>query len=144
MTKNRVTKNRVTKNPGDEAAARRRAHRAGLGAEWAALALLAAKGYRILARRYGVTGGEIDIVARRGGTVVFVEVKLRPTLDDARAAITPTKRRRIARAARVFVSRQRARSPNGRGLTYRADAIFCAPWRWPLHVPAAFELDLDV
>ncbi len=125
-------------NRNDEAT-RRRAHRAGLGAEWAAVAVLAAKGYRVLDRRYLVKGGEIDIVARRGGTIVFVEVKLRASLDDARAAITPTKRRRIARAARVFVSRQR--TP---GLTYRADAILCAPWRWPLHVPAAFELDLDV
>ena len=123
----------------DDEAARRRAHRAGRGAEWAALAVLAAKGYRILARRYLVKGGEIDIVARRGGTIVFVEVKLRASLDDAQTAITPTKRRRIARAARVFVSRQRATA-----LTYRADAIFCAPWRWPLHVPGAFELELDV
>ncbi len=125
-----------------DSAARRRAYRAGLVAEWAALALLAAKGYRILARRYGVTGGEIDIVARRGRTLVFVEVKLRATLTDARTAITPAKRRRIARAARVFLSRHAA-GPRARGLTYRADAIFLAPWRWPLHAPAAFELALD-
>ena len=123
----------------DDEAARRRAHRAGRTAEWAALAVLAAKGYRILAWRYLVKGGEIDIVARRGGTIVFVEVKLRASLDNAQTAITPIKRRRIARAARVFASRQRATA-----LTYRADAIFLAPWRWPLHVPAAFELDLDV
>ncbi len=132
----------------DDAVARRRAHRAGLAAEWVALALLAAKGYRVLARRYGVTGGEIDIVARRGRTIAFVEVKLRATLDDARTAVTPVKRRRIARAARVFLSRRRApspdaRAPNESGLTYRADAVFLAPWRWPVHVPAAFELDLD-
>jgi putative endonuclease len=122
----------------DRTLARRRAHRAGHGAEWVAILLLWAKGYRILARRYLVKGGEIDVVARRGRTIAFVEVKLRASLDDAMIAIAPAKRRRMARAARVFVSRQRAGD-----LTYRADAIFLSPWRWPLHIPAAFELDLD-
>ena len=117
---------------------RRAALQAGRVAEGAAVLLLRLKGYRILARRYLVRGGEIDIVAQRGTTIAFVEVKLRPTLDEALVAITPEKRRRISRAARAFVSRQRAS-----GLTYRADAIYAAPWRWPAHRPAAFELDLD-
>ena len=127
----------LTQRP--DTAARRRAHREGHGAERAAVAYLYLKGYRVLARRYLVKGGEIDIVARRGNTIVFVEVKLRASLDLAASAITPTKRRRIARAVRVFVSRHHAAH-----LTYRADAIYCAPWRWPLHVPAAFELDLPI
>lgn len=116
---------------------RRRAHRAGHGAEWAALVYLRCKGYRILARRFLVKGGEIDIVAQRGETIAFVEVKMRATLDEARIAIAPIKRRRMARAARVFVSRHGIDSR-----TLRADAIYVAPWRWPLHIPAAFELDL--
>lgn len=116
---------------------RRAALAAGWGAERAAVLLLRLKGYRILARRFSVRGGEIDIIARRGGTIAFVEVKLRASLDDALIAISAEKRRRISRAARAFVSRQRATR-----LTYRADAIFVAPWRWPTHVPAAFELDL--
>jgi putative endonuclease len=117
---------------------RRTALRAGHWAEWTAVAYLRCKGYRVLARRFLVKGGEIDIVVRRGPTIAFVEVKLRAALDDARIAIEPAKRRRIARAARVFVSRH--------GLVtaiLRADAIYLAPWRWPLHIPAAFELDLD-
>ncbi len=121
-----------------QAERRRRAHRAGLSAEWAAIACLRLKGYRILARRYLVKGGEIDIVASCGATIAFVEVKLRATMDDALVAIEPVKRRRMAKAARVFVSRQRID-----GLTLRADAIYCAPWRWPHHIPAAFELALD-
>ena len=96
------------------------------------------KGWRILARRFLVKGGEIDIVAQRGATIAFVEVKLRATLGDAMIAIEPAKRRRMSRAARVFISRRGA--PH---LTYRADAIYCSPWRWPLHVAAAFELSLD-
>ena len=118
--------------------ARRRAYRAGLAAEWAAILCLKLKGYQILARRFVVKGGEIDIVARRGATIAFVEVKLRAALDDALIAIEPAKRRRMACAARVFVSRHRVV-----GRTLRADAIYCAPWRWPLHIPAAFELRLD-
>ncbi len=121
-----------------ESARRRQAHRAGRNAERLAILYLRLKGYSILARRYLVKGGEIDIVVRRGRTVAFVEVKHRPTLDEAMAAIAPAKRRRIARAARVFVSGRRLD-----GLTLRADAIYCAPWRWPRHIPAAFELRLD-
>lgn len=123
---------------GSRTARRRKAHRAGRNAERIAILYLRLKGYRIIARRYLVKGGEIDIIARRGITVVFVEVKLRAAIDDAMIAIEPAKRRRMARAARVFLSRQRAT-----GLTLRADAIYCAPWRWPLHIPAAFELDLE-
>ncbi len=118
---------------------RRKAHRAGHSAERVAILYLRLVGWRILARRYLVQGGEIDIVARRGRTIAFVEVKRRASLEAAATSIDGTKRRRMARAARAFVSRQR----DGAGLTYRADALFVAPWRLPRHVPAAFELDLD-
>jgi putative endonuclease len=117
---------------------RRRSLRAGLGAEWAAILYLRLKGYRVLARRYSVKGGEIDIVARRGDTLVFVEVKLRATLDDARTAIGADKRRRVSRAARAYLAGNTAAA----GLNQRADAIYLAPWRWPVHARAAFELSL--
>ncbi len=117
---------------------RRRALRAGHGAERAALLYLRCKGYRILARRFTVRGGEIDIIARRGDALAFVEVKLRATLAEAQEAIAPAKRRRMARAARAFLANRPALAP----LSWRADAVFLAPWRWPLHVPAVFELDL--
>ena len=91
-----------------------------------------------MARRFTVKGGEIDIVAQRGDTLAFVEVKLRAALADAQVAIAPAKRRRVSRAARVFLANSRSLA----GLTLRADAVYLAPWRWPLHVPAAFELDL--
>ncbi len=119
--------------------ARRRALRAGHAGERMAVLYLRLKGWRILARRFTIKGGEIDVVARRGTTVAFVEVKLRASLDDAFAAIDAAKRRRMARAARVFVARHARHA----GLSLRADALYCAPWRWPRHVPAAFELDLD-
>jgi putative endonuclease len=93
--------------------------------------MLRLKGYRILACRYRIRGGEIDIVARRADTIAFVEVKVRPTLDEAREAIDAVKRRRISRAARVWLA-----------LTWRGDCVFVAPWRFPRHEIAAMELDI--
>jgi putative endonuclease len=118
---------------------RQRAHRAGHRAEWAAMLYLRCKGYRIVARRFQVKGGEIDIIARRGDALVFVEVKLRSSLESARIAIEPAKRQRMSRAARVFL----ANKVFATRLTLRADAIYLAPWHWPLHIPAAFEMHLD-
>lgn len=118
--------------------ARRAAHRRGLFAERLAVAALRLKGYRILACRFSVRGGEIDIVARRGDTIAFVEVKVRPTLDESRTAIGEEKRRRISRAARVWL----AANPSAAPLTFRGDAVFMAPWSWPRHAIAVVELDL--
>src|SRR3954453_22807848 len=59
------------------------AFRTGLSAESRAAALLIAKGYRILAKRFRTPHGEIDIIARKRSLVAFVEVKARSSLDDA-------------------------------------------------------------
>ncbi len=117
---------------------RRRAGRFGRRAEWVALALLIAKGYRPLARNYVVKGGEIDLVMRRGTTVVFVEVKARPLVEDAATVLSAQKRRRIECAARVWL----ARHPAAATLTLRGDGVFVAPGRWPRHVENAFVLRL--
>jgi putative endonuclease len=120
------------------AKSRRRAHRRGHAAEAAALVFLMLKGYRPLARRFSAAGGEVDLVVQRGGTIAFVEVKARGLIDDALLAITATKRRRFSRAARVWLSRH----PGAAGKTWRADAIYVAPWRLPRHVVAAFEIEM--
>jgi putative endonuclease len=117
---------------------REQAHRQGIFAERIAVVVLRLKGYQILARRYQVRGGEIDIVARRADTIAFVEVKVRPTLDEARTAIDFVKRRRISRAAKTWL----ASNPWAAPLTWRGDAVYIAPWRWPRHEIAAFELDI--
>ncbi len=63
------------------------------------------RGYAIVARRYRRRGGELDIIARDGGTLVFVEVKARDSHEfgEAAEAVTPYKRRRIARVAMDYV-----------------------------------------
>jgi putative endonuclease len=65
------------------------------------------RGYEILARRFRTRCGEIDIVARQGGTFVFVEVKARSGQEfgGGAAAVTWRKQRRIARVAQEFLVR---------------------------------------
>jgi len=117
---------------------RRARHRGGLRAETIAALWLRAKFYAILDRRYHIRGGEIDIVARRGRTIAFVEVKARASLEEAMISITEEKRRRISRAASKWL----ASNPWAADHVLRGDAIFIAPKRLPLHMEAAMELDL--
>jgi putative endonuclease len=78
------------------------------GAEAEALAaeFLESRGLTIVKRNYRCRGGEIDIIARQGATLVFVEVRLRSSsaFGGARASITAAKRRRLKFAAGLFLS----------------------------------------
>jgi len=84
----------------------------GAAAEDEAARLLRRKGYRLLARNYTVTRGEIDLVAFRNGMVAFVEVRsLRePTSIDPVQSITTAKQRRIVAAAESFLTTRRLRT----------------------------------
>jgi len=75
----------------------------GMVAEIYAMVVLTLKGYRILSWRYKTPVGEVDIVARRGRTLAFIEVKLRAGLDDGLYAVTPRMQARITRAAEHFM-----------------------------------------
>jgi putative endonuclease len=70
---------------------------------------LGQRGYVILARRYRTRHGEIDIVARHGEALVFVEVKTRHGMEfgGAGAAVTTMKQRRIVRMATDYLARKR-------------------------------------
>src|SRR6478752_9238677 len=83
---------------------RQAAFRTGISAESRAAALLVAKGFRIVARRWRSPVGEIDIVARRRSLLVFVEVKARNNLDDAAESVSPRQRQRIAAAAEAWLA----------------------------------------
>jgi putative endonuclease len=122
--------------PAQRARGRLAAYRLGHWAEHLAAAFLIAKGFTIIARRYAAQGGEIDLVARRRDLLLFVEVKARADRDVAAQAITRRKRQRFGRAARHYL----AHHPWSATMTVRCDAVFLAPWRFPLHVPHAFPL----
>lgn len=69
---------------------------------------LARRGYRILCRNYRCTYGEVDIIASRGGCLIFCEVKTRSAGDMAEAleAVDARRRRRMAMAAAHYLSRR--------------------------------------
>ena len=110
----------------------------GISAESRAAAFLIAKGYRILARRYRSPAGEIDIVARRRGLLVFVEVKARERLDDAAEAVIVRQQRRIIAAAEVWL----ANHPDIGDTDIRFDVVLVAPKSLPRHIEAAFDASM--
>jgi putative endonuclease len=114
---------------------RRRAWRYGWLGEVLCAAMLVAKGYRVLARRWKTAVGEIDIIARRRGVLAFVEVKARQDADSAIVAIGPRQCRRIERAAGVFVGCR----PELAGLDWRFDVMLVTPWKLPRHLKNAWR-----
>ena len=111
------------------------AFRTGISAESRAAVFLIAKGFRIVARRWKCPLGEIDIIARRRALLVFVEVKARPTLEEAAWSVTEHQRARIVGAAETWL----ALYGDERIRDIRFDAMLVAPGRMPRHVAGAFE-----
>jgi putative endonuclease len=108
---------------------RRRAESQGRRAETIAAWWLRLHGWRILAKRARVPGGEIDLIARRGRTLAFVEVKARATAAELDFAIDRHRLRRVAVAAERLAPRY-ARQ----GDDVRIDVILIAPRRLPRHL----------
>ena len=113
---------------------RQEAEKRGRGAETLACWYLRLKGWRILARRARVPGGEVDIVARRGRTLAFVEVKARATEKAAAWSLDRYRLRRVAVAAERL-SQRYARD----GDDIRIDALFIVPGRLPRHLPNVWQ-----
>lgn len=97
--------------------------------------LLMFKGYRILARQFRRPVGEVDIIARRGEFLVFVEVKAREVENAARHAISANQRSRIIRAAEAFMQER----PDLEGLSIRFDALIVIRRRFPIHIVDAWR-----
>lgn len=113
---------------------RQQAEQRGRGAETIACWYLRMRGWRILARRARVPGGEVDIVARRGPTLAFVEVKARSTDDSAAVALDEYRLRRVAAAAQRLMPRYMHGVDE-----VRIDAIFIVPFRWPRHLENVWQ-----
>lgn len=118
-------------------AAKKSAYRFGRFAEHLSCWRLRLGGYTILHCGYQAAGGEIDIIARRGNVLAFIEVKARQTLDEASHALGPAQRRRIERTALAFLGQ----NVNLANLDARFDLIVLAPRRWPRHLVAAWIQD---
>jgi putative endonuclease len=108
---------------------RQKAERGGRRAERIAAWWLRLKGWRILAVRARTPVGEVDLIARRGRTLAFVEVKARATDAEAAWALDDYRLRRVAAAAEALMPRYLRV-----GDTVRLDAIFIVPRRWPRHM----------
>ncbi len=87
------------------------------------------KGWRILARRVKTPRGEIDLIARRGAVVAFIEVKWRATAADLDYAIDAYRLRRVLAAAEA-VGHRYSRT----GDQQRIDVVLLAPGRFPRHM----------
>lgn len=96
-------------------------------------------GYRIVARRLKSPVGEIDILARRGNTLSIVEVKARPDIATAAAAISQRQKARLIKAVEWLISGQ----PELATLSKRLDAMLVRPWRVPTHIVDAWRADHD-
>ena len=92
------------------------------------------KGWQILDRRVRTKAGEVDIVARRGNLVAFVEVKTRATAADLDFAIDEPRLARVAAAAEVLMPRYA-----GAGDDIRVDVILMAPGTRPRHIENAWQ-----
>jgi putative endonuclease len=116
---------------------REHAERRGRYAEVIALWYLRGKGYRLLARRFKSPLGEVDLIMRKRDTTVFVEVKARPTFDDAMFAVTAWQQKRIAQAAALWMGRD---VKAARGFC-RFDIVAVPATLWPTHIENAFYGD---
>ena len=125
------------KATGSGKAERLERYRRGRVSELVAAAALLARGYRILERRCRTPYGEIDLIALRGKRLAFVEVKRRPTRQQAEAALTQYQARRIVRAADFWIARHPRYRDHDRGL----DAILVLPLRLPVHLPDALQVE---
>ena len=102
--------------------------------EWLAAWYLRLTGWRIIAQRVKTPRGEVDLVARRGRVVAFVEVKWRARAADLDLAIDSWRLRRVAAAAEVIAPRY-ARP----GDDLRIDVILLTPGRLPRRIANAWQ-----
>ncbi len=114
---------------------RRAAERRGRRGELAAALALMLKGYAILERRLRTPLGEIDLVARKGALIAFIEVKARPNAGLCIDAVTPRAWGRISAAADLWMSRRAQLSDFDR----RFDIVAITPRAWPIHMRDAWR-----
>ncbi len=114
---------------------KKRAYQWGIIAERIAIIMLLSKGYRIIKRRYRSVHGEVDIIAAKRKTTVFVEVKARRNKAEAAESIQPRQKLRIEKTAKGFM----VKNPEYINNLVRFDVVCVAPWQKPLHIEDAWR-----
>lgn len=109
----------------NRAIAEKRGRRGEAMAAW----FLRFQGWQIVGERVKTPRGEVDLIARRGKTVAFVEVKMRSKALDLAIAIDAYRLRRVAAAAEILLPKYGKDTEN-----MQIDVILVAPWRWPHHL----------
>src|SRR5690606_23804994 len=99
-----------------------------------AKAYLQTKGYSVLAERFKTKLGEIDLIVRKGDTIVFVEVKWRQTMAAAAESVHKRNQSRVFRAAELYLQQH----PEYSGYEMRFDALLLAPGVEPEHIENAW------
>jgi putative endonuclease len=112
---------------------RQAAEARGRRAERFAATWLRLKGWRILDARVRTPAGEVDLIAKRGNLVAFVEVKSRSSVAELDYAIDEHRLRRVAAAAEVLAARY---ATDGEDI--RVDVILLAPRTLPRHIENAW------
>lgn len=113
----------------------------GLITEFIASLYLKIKGYKILKKRFslgkGTNRGEIDLIAKKGKTIVFIEVKQRTTIDEAKYSIFQTQMERIIKSAEAFLKY----NSRYRNFNQRFDAICFSKKLKFIHIKNAWTLN---
>ena len=113
---------------------RQRAEKHGREGEGRAAAWLILQGWRILDKRVRTPAGEIDLIAKRGDVVAFIEVKWRGRKADLDHAIDEFRLRRVAAATEAVAHRY---AENGEDI--RVDVMLLAPGALPRHIVNAWQ-----
>ncbi len=98
------------------------------------------RGYRVVARNVRTRYGELDLIVRRGGTLVFVEVKARQSLavGEGFESVTPAKQRRIEQLAAAWL----VRNPHEGAIRYDVLSLQWTGRRFRItHFPDAWMFD---
>ena len=112
----------------------RQSHQTGQLAEWLCILRLWLTGWRILDTRWRCPNGEVDIIAKRGNLICFIEVKARRTHEAALGSLSATQRQRISNAASLWM----AQNSNSVGTDMRFDVMSVSTWPWPKRIRNAF------
>jgi putative endonuclease len=112
------------------------AYASGLAAENLACAVLVADGWTILARRLRTHAGEVDAVAEKAGILSIIEVKSRPSLAEAAAALTMRQQTRLLGACEIILAEHPDWGVNG----VRFDVLLVDPMGQVRRIIDAFRI----